>query len=514
LAGINTSREAGGAADRFRHPAAPGRPRRRWGRALFWAASATAAGLAAASCASYSTRLRALRETVASGNLEQAAARIDKETEPGELLHHLEQGLVLRLAGDYRASNAELERAEILLEELYTISLSRRGLTFLLHDEADAYRGEEHEASYLHFYRILNFLALEERGAAVVEARRLALRLETLRAGEAGASRSDPFLEYLTGVLFETSGEWNEALIAYRLAAAGWADSARAGTGHPPWLAADLSRAAARAGIAAEAVPELAMLAGELEAGRAGSGGEESSGPTGDLFVLFEEGWTPAKVSEHVRVPLLRTEVEWKDSPSGEEKDERSAAAGRAMAERYREHRRTGAWPVEHTEIAYLLDAAVPVLAEAPVGRAATCRLIVRQADGGGVGSRAVRTLRLADLAEWTRQAFREREPGILARTFARALVKYLAKHQAEKQGGKLMGILANLLGVATEKADTRAWLLLPGEIQAARLRLPPGEYDLRLAALDAQGDELERRDVSVRIAPGEVRFVSWRSFR
>jgi len=214
-----------------------------------------------------------------------------------------------------------------------------------------------------------------------------------------------------------------------------------------------------------------------------------------------------------VRVPLLRTEVEWKDSPSGEEKDERSAAAGRAMAERYREQRRTGAWPVERTEIAYVLDAAVPVLAEAPLGRAAACRVIARQADGG-VGSRAARTLRVADLAERTRQAFREREPAILARTFARALVKYLAKNQAEKQGGKLMGVLANLLGVATEKADTRAWLLLPGEIQAARLRLPPGEYDLRLAALDAQGDELERRDLRVRIAVGEVSFVSWRSFR
>lgn len=513
MAGINTSREAGAAAVRFRHPAGPGCPRRRWGRALLWAGCAAAAGLAGASCASYSTRLRALRETVASGDLEQAAARIDKETEPGELLHHLEQGLVLRLAGDYRASNVELEQAEILLEELYTISLSRRGLTFLLHDEADAYRGEEHEASYLHFYRILNFLALEERGAAVVEARRLALRLETLRTGEAAASRTDPLLEYFTGVLFETSGEWNEALIAYRLAAAGWVDSARAGTAPPPWLAADLSRAAARAGIALEAVPELGALPGEAEVGRAGSGGEESPGPVGDLFVLFEKGWTPAKVSEHVRVPLLRTEVEWKDSPSGEEKDERSAAAGRAMAERYREQRRTGAWPVERTEIAYVLDAAVPVLAEAPLGRAAACRVIARQADGG-VGSRAARTLRVADLAERTRQAFREREPAILARTFARALVKYLAKNQAEKQGGKLMGVLANLLGVATEKADTRAWLLLPGEIQAARLRLPPGEYDLRLAALDAQGDELERRDLRVRIAAGEVSFVSWRSFR
>jgi len=98
-------------------------------------------------------------------------------------------------------------------------------------------------------------------------------------------------------------------------------------------------------------------------------------------------------------------------------------------------------------------------------------------------------------------------------RTIVRGLAKYGAKEQADK-AGKVAGLLANLLGAATEQADTRGWLTLPNRIAMARLRLPPGRYDLRVDLLDAAGTTLRTDtipDVIVRTA--DLALVSRRVF-
>jgi hypothetical protein len=73
--------------------------------------------------------------------------------------------------------------------------------------------------------------------------------------------------------------------------------------------------------------------------------------------------------------------------------------------------------------------------------------------------------------------------------------------------------VLTNIAGVATEKADTRSWLLLPGQIQASRVELPAGEYQLVLEARDSAGRRLEQRELTVAVAPAGVTIVTWRSF-
>ncbi|MFH1145103.1 MAG: hypothetical protein V1774_11215 [Candidatus Eisenbacteria bacterium] len=480
----------------------PPRPRR-W-TALLATAALLGAALGPLACSSYTTRLRGLRPAVSVGDLDKAAERIEGETRPGELLHHLERGLLSRLAGDFDSSNADLGAAETLLEDLYTISVSRRTLTFLVHDEADAYRGEVHEANYLHFYRILNFLALGEHPSAVVEARRLGLRLERLRAENPDAPEvRDPFLEFLTGAFFETAGEWNDALIAYRLAAQAWSDAQTAGgAGPPPWLAGDMRRAARQAGIGPGEVPELLLLGGR-------DGPIESSGPEGregDLLVLFESGWTPSKMSEHIRVPIVAGDLDWQG-------EEGAADAGWVLQERYRGHRGEGDWNAGRTEIRYFLDAAIPVLASPPETHAATCRITLRPVSVAGPSLGPFEVVPVADLALRARLDFDLHEPAILARTFARALIKYLAKRQVEKEAGTWAGVLANIAGVATEKADTRSWLLLPGRISAARIRAPAGSYSLELAVIDGEGRLLDETNVGVEVQERGIAFVSWRSF-
>ena len=58
-----------------------------------------------------------------------------------------------------------------------------------------------------------------------------------------------------------------------------------------------------------------------------------------------------------------------------------------------------------------------------------------------------------------------------------------IAKDSGEKN--QLFGLLVNIAGVATERADTRSWLTLPDEIQTARLNIPHGKHTLAIELLN-----------------------------
>jgi hypothetical protein len=447
--------------------------------------------------------MRALRTSVSGGDLEKALELVGEKGEPGDLLYHLERGALLHYLERHAESNGDLESAEQVLDERYTVSLSERGLTFLLNDEIEAYAGEVHEGNYLHYYRTLNFLAREERAAAAVEARRLALRLSELRERQSEdlSVRDDPFLEYLAGAVLESVGEWNGALISYRLAKGTYAEWEREAA-RPvfPWLEQDIVRTARLSGID---LREIGLVPAERD--RAADASMD-----GQLLVLFECGWTPRKVSKHLRIPIFECD-------RGGEDEGAALETGRVLTERYQCYRKHGYWTEQSLKLAYYLDVAIPVLVPDTESEAVEARVSLSprgSAVGGEHAEAEVHTVLAADIARLVERVFEGREFAVLAKTFARALLKYVAHHEAEENLGVWAGILANIAGAATEKADTRSWLLLPAQVQIARIHLPAGEYALCLEALDGRGRVLEIEEREVRVAPGEIRIVSWRSFR
>jgi len=91
-------------------------------------------------------------------------------------------------------------------------------------------------------------------------------------------------------------------------------------------------------------------------------------------------------------------------------------------------------------------------------------------------------------------RSLKDRLPGITARAVARMVVKNVAAGEAKKRTGDLggFGFLANIaLDVGTavsERADTRTWSLLPGNINIARLALPAGKHDVTATYYSANG--------------------------
>lgn len=457
-------------------------------------------------CASYTTRLRDLRGRVAGGQLEEALEMVAKVSEPGDLLYHLERGALLHYAADYAESNDELLAAEKLFDDLYTISVSRRALTFVLNDEAEAYRGQIHEGHFLHYYRLLNFHYQHQPGETAVEARRLALRLANQRdeLADDRVLREMPFLQWLAGAVMEGNGEANDALIAYRWAKQGYANwFAEWGLPAPPWLDRALVRAAVRSGISPEEILETRDLPGTVRLAAL----EEARGGDGELILLAELGWAPQRQSEHLRIPIFKHEAGW----SGPDE---ALSLGFVLAGRYDYYLAHHAWSDGDVEIAYFLDVAIPILPDTEPLGVGRCEVSITAVPSGASDSPDhLRLVPVADVDGLVRHVYRKTLPATLAKTFARALLKYVAKQQAERELGTLAGILTNIAGVATEKADTRSWLLLPAQIQAQSVRLPAGRYRVVLEAYSQQGSKVGASVHEVEIGAGDTAILSWRPF-
>jgi hypothetical protein len=164
--------------------------------------------------------------------------------------------------GHYQASGYHLQIAEQKAEELYTISLLEWLIQTITNPGVASYRGTEYEWVYLSYLSAINYLNLartarndrkrrEQLAEARVEIRRVDIKLHDIetRKGtydEAGDEkreflhqvlqtfkalqgnltdskdlqfREDGYLRYLTGIVYEMLGEWDDACIAYQKAA-------------------------------------------------------------------------------------------------------------------------------------------------------------------------------------------------------------------------------------------------------------------------------------------------------
>ena len=440
------------------------------------------------------------------GNYEGALAKLEKPSgKTNKLLYHLEKGLILHYQGQYEASNLEFERAERLSDQLYTRSISRQVAAMVSNDAVIAYRGEEFELALIHYYRAMNYDRLGDRQAALVECRKANLKLENYaqQAEYELSYKNDAFLQYMTGLFFESEGEWNDAYISYKDALKGYrAYEAAFGLPVPHILLVDLARLAECLGYADEAQEYAKQYPLEQGALQPVSGGE--------IVVFVESGFVPRKHQVEFNMPIM----------AGEQDVKTYTVAERAVHRYHHPH------TYQRQSVDYWLRVALPEYREVPSQVAGVRLRVGEQSAAAVVGE---------DLAAIAQQTFTEKFDSILLRAVARSLVKYLASKGIEeafegdegdegdedandwvKEGvGKALGGLVNLLGAATEAADTRSWLALPRTIHIARLFVTPGMAAPTLEFIDARGQVLAVEPLpEVAVAAGEKVFLNFRTFR
>lgn len=178
-------------------------------------------------------------DSLMTGDYAAAAKEIGKKQESSyykgknTLLYYLDYGFLCHYAGLYEESNKILDQAENLANELYTKSISREIGSYLINDKVKEYAGEEFELLYVHIFKCLNYIALNNTEDALVEVRKANLRMELLEqkyreatddynaSADAGARvpeadchfHNSALSRYLGTVLFRTDRAFDDARI-------------------------------------------------------------------------------------------------------------------------------------------------------------------------------------------------------------------------------------------------------------------------------------------------------------
>lgn len=406
------------------------------------------------------------------------------ESEYGQrnrLLYSMDRGMTLHLAGDYVQSNSLLEQAAVEVERLYTRSIRTETAAFLTNDNMLPFEGDPYEHVMINVVKALNYAAMGQLTEAVVEARQIDHRLNVLSdsAKEKDGYREDAFARYLTGVLYESTGDLNNAFIAYRKAydiyeaTKGWSR-----TPMPPMLRADLLRTTDALHMTAEFEEYRRQFPETHWVPR----GDQSN--LAQVVVISYNGRAPRKEEAFLDIPIslgaLQLVLLNRGVVHASNRQERRVADSVLYGLNGRVVR--VALPRLVSQKTHVMQESVSLAPKEGAPISATSELVY---NGTALAERALS----------------DRMPGITTKALARAAVKFAAAEAATRGSqhavnkgdapwvGLLVGVLAHGLAVASEAADTRSWRTLPDEIQISRLWVPPGEYESRVQAVMRNGE-------------------------
>jgi len=141
----------------------------------------TLSAFSALSCATTSKAYKEIDNAVDQSNFSAAAGVIKKGqerknpvySEKNAILLYLDKGLLEHYAGNYEESSKDFQRAEKLIEEAYTKSISEGFLSYIVNDNTKAYPGEDFEDIYLNVFNALNYFKRGDTESALVEIRKL-----------------------------------------------------------------------------------------------------------------------------------------------------------------------------------------------------------------------------------------------------------------------------------------------------------------------------------------------------
>ncbi len=155
------------------------------------------------------------------GNIDRALEQLQSDRQyaksNAKLLYYLNNGLLLSMKGKYEESNKFFERA-FLFGEDFKVNYAAEAASYFVNPMVTVYRGEDHEHLLPLYYKAINFLKMSQYEEALVECKRLNIRLQQLSDKYRSPNRfqRDAFIHNLMGIIYQANKDWNNAFIAYR----------------------------------------------------------------------------------------------------------------------------------------------------------------------------------------------------------------------------------------------------------------------------------------------------------
>ncbi|MCY4381424.1 MAG: hypothetical protein OXC40_07660 [Proteobacteria bacterium] len=418
-------------------------------------------------CMTHSDKMASIKEAISFGQLAKAEKLISESGTLGHgkgknrLLFFLEQATLYHHQKQYKLAEKSYMKASALIDELYTKSLSQGALSFVVNDSTIDYAGEDYEIIALHTMMALMYIEGGSLSKAHIEARRINTRLrELLKDEEATGSyeyHRDAFALYLSGLIFEANKNYDSAIIDYRRALETYDGGYQGGTTPNSLirslylLAKQQGRSEITSSLSQKYQSHLNLV--KKHNSRGGvivlAKGYPSVGKVSQSFVfalgdqIIRYAWP---VIPNISVPFPEYDFQIK---------KQSANVSRSSwpESRYRNH---GELVQDHDRIA--------------------------------------------------RSVLEKKRLSLTAKSLTRLVAKGAITHELH-QINPLLGVMANLIGIITETADTRSWSTLPGKIMMERYFLEPGQsYIIHYRSPGA----LDQRNVSYHLTPkkNELYFI------
>lgn len=437
-------------------------------------------------CATFYQKTYQVQSNIASGNFEKADKLLANDTKWSEnnhrVLYYMNRGVVSFMLDNYQESIRFLNEADYYVED-YSKQFGWEALSLVSNPMVKPYRPEDFETVMLHFYKALDFLALDDYEGALVEARRINIRLQQINdryKDHKNKYQRDAFGHNLMGMIYEAAGDYNDAFIAYRNALEIYETDYQElfGLTAPQQLKKDLLRSAQKTGFEDQV---------RFYEEKFGMEAPESSGDNqGELIVFWLNGMGPVKEEWQITitnfgmsngvVSLGNPELGLNFAYSSAQLSPREKAAFKDLS---------------------FLRVAFPKYRERPL----------LFSDGYvNINGETISFETAQDINKIAFQSLRDRMVRELGNSLLRLATKRAMEELAARENENL-GTIVSIINAMTEKADTRNWQSLPHTVSYTRISLPSGQHTLDLGF---SGKQNMNDQISVDIRPGSTSFYTY----
>jgi len=407
-------------------------------------------------CASISTSIHFYSPILAdlkTENYATAVSKIDQARQNGKyakkdrVLFYLDKGVTQYYSSEYQKSNTNLETAEKYMEELFTKSISKAALSFVLNDNALDYYGEVYENLYINIFKALNYINLNQFDEAYVEVNRVNDKLRELDVkygnliknlnesedskikieSESSEFSSDVLSHYLSYIIYRADGEEDNSRISHNKMVSAWQS-------HPDVYNFPVPKC----------IKEPPRLKGDYFNVIAFTGNAPYKKPVGAKITTYEDA-----IGIHgVDIPIATPNIPF-----------------------------PGSKPGFHFKFSF------PVM-RSSFSNIARIEVFVDNQKAGDLDL-------LEDLGKVAIKTFNTKRKIIYIKTVVRTVLKGLAAAEAKKKlkkeakankfWGAVMDGIVDIGVDATENPDLRSWRMMPHKCYVGEFRIGSGQHDIEV---------------------------------
>lgn len=445
-------------------------------------------GLGSYSCVSFYQKMNKFQSYAEAGNFEEANHTLESagKTNSGRnrLLYFFNKGWTMHMLGQSDSSNKYFNQADRYIED-FQKNYALDALSLLSNPSIKPYQPESIENIMVNYYKAMNYLQSNNMEGALVEARKIMQKLYEQNdqfKGKQNRYSDDAFAHILIGLIYDASGDYNNAFIAYRNAVNAYKEvvTPNYGVPIPLQLKKDLLRTARATGLASEVIryeKEFGLMLNDYLTSET------------QLVFFWENGFGPIKDQWSINFTKISSDGGFVTF-ANEEFDlsfpifigDMSKSDKSAFAE------------LEFFRIAF--------------PKYVSRKRIFEEAQIEINGKRF--PLMIAqDINAISFKVLQDRMLRELATSIARFAVKK-ATEAAVRSQNQDIGAAVGLLNAITETADTRNWQTLPFEISYTRIPLSEGENSIVFTATG--NNQTEKQNLEFKAFKGQTIFFNYRS--